>query len=138
MGKDARFRTPLFIIGLLFDLALLIFFKYEGFFVDSFVKLVGADLTKAELNRAVLAKADLSRATLVGAYLKRANLRGAILGKASVSDADFDLAELHGSDLSQTIGLVQDQIERACGDTTTKLPPGIKPPATWPCTTTDD
>jgi uncharacterized protein YjbI with pentapeptide repeats len=88
------------------------------------VKLVGADLTKAELNRAVLAKADLSGATLVGAYLKRANLRGAILVKASVSDADLDLAELHGSDLSQTIGLVQDQIERACGDTTTKLPPG--------------
>jgi uncharacterized protein YjbI with pentapeptide repeats len=99
--------------------------------------LVAADLTKAELNRAVLADADLSDATLTEAYLMRADLRGTIFGKANVAEAIFDLAVLHGSDLSQVVGLVQAQIDRACGDTTTKLPSGISPPPSWPCTATE-
>jgi uncharacterized protein YjbI with pentapeptide repeats len=68
----------------------------------------------------------------------RANLRGAKFGKANVADANFDLSDLHRSDLSQTVGLVQTQLERACGDSTTKLPPGITLPANWPCTATGD
>ena len=88
----------------------------------------------------MLANADLSDATLIDAYLVRADLRGTIFGKANVTEANFDLAVLHGSDLSQVVGLIQAQIERACGDATTTLPPGISPPPSWPCTTveTDD
>ena len=38
-----------------------------------------------------------------------------------------------GLDLSKATGLQQMQIDLACGDAKTKLPAGLKAPATWPC-----
>ena len=116
-------------------------------------KLAGADLTKAELMRsnfsganlsgANLEKAELQRATLGGATLTGANLTGADLGrtnlvKAKLGDARFSqarmfLTRIEGVDLSSAAGMVQSQLDTACGNTQTKLPKGLKAPATWPC-----
>ncbi len=61
------------------------------------------------------AGADLTNATFVGAYLEGANLRGAKVGGVNFSGAEMDHA----------IGLTQAQLNQACGDDYTKLPPGL-------------
>ena len=53
--------------------------------------------------------------------------------------ADFSQAFLFGArfeatDLSAVKGLVQAQIDVACGDAKTKLPAALKAPPSWPCT----
>ena len=62
-----------------------------------------------------LAGADLTNATFVGAYLEGANLRGDKVGGTNFSGAEMDRA----------IGLTQAQLNAACGDDSTKLPPGL-------------
>ena len=63
-------------------------------------------------------------ASLVRANLREANLRGANLQRAFL-----ELAKLQGADLRYAGGLTQEQLDSACGDAETKLPPGmsIKP-----------
>jgi len=38
-----------------------------------------------------------------------------------------------GADLSGVTGLTQAQLDLTCGDPATRLPPGLAPPASWPC-----
>jgi hypothetical protein len=38
-----------------------------------------------------------------------------------------------GADLSQAMGLIQQQIAISCGDDKTKLPNDLQRPAAWPC-----
>jgi uncharacterized protein YjbI with pentapeptide repeats len=99
--------------------------------------LVGTNLEKAELGRARLIRADLTNALLIRAYLARADLRGARVAGADLTEAELDLADVRGTDLSQTKGLMQEQISETCGDSTTKLPSGLRPPQGWPCTRTE-
>jgi len=70
-----------------------------------------ANLQETNLQDATLAKADLNGARLDSAGLNRANLKGAILSSA--------------------VGLTQTQLNVACVDEKTKLPPGLSRPA--PC-----
>lgn len=96
--------------------------------------LTGADFEKAELGRA-----DFSGAELTGVRFPYANLSRADLSKARFEGAlDFThaflfLTRLEGLDLSTSIGLEQEQVDLACGDATTKLPPGFTTPSKWPC-----
>lgn len=103
-------------------------------------RLRQADLSLAEMNRTSFAGADLrdvnfyggvfggasfaganlSQASLVGTYLQGANFRGAILAGANLSGAEMDRAT----------GLTQAQLNRACGDGSTRLPRGLSVP---PC-----
>jgi hypothetical protein len=64
---------------------------------------------------------NLEKTDLEGASLTGADLRGANLNGADLSDAD----------LSDAIGLIQQQIDSAIGDKDTKLPTGLKMPASW-------
>src|ERR1043165_8975500 len=96
-------------------------------------KLQKADLTKASLGRADLSKADLRDAVLVKAYLARTNFGGAALAGADFTNAYFLLTRIEGTDLSAVRGLEQQQIDDSCGNDTTKLPAGLKPPQSWPC-----
>ncbi len=82
-------------------------------------QLLGKDLRDAEASGAFLVKADLSIADLQGA-----NLQGANLFLAKLQGADLSGANLQGA-----IELTQEQLDSACGDAETKLPPGmfIKP-----------
>lgn len=95
--------------------------------------LSDANLAKAELQRAVLQGAKLARANLAGADLARANLGEGSLAGANLADADMYLARIEGVDLSGAIGLTQKQLDVACGNANTRLPPGLRQPGSWPC-----
>ncbi len=43
------------------------------------------------------------------------------------------LTRFEGVNLSRVLGLTQAQLDSACGDAATRLPSGLKAPATWPC-----
>jgi uncharacterized protein YjbI with pentapeptide repeats len=88
----------------------------EGLFNrSSFVgaKLTGADMYRAIVPRSVFHGADLSAVNFDSAFIYRSRFEGA--------------------DLSQVKGLTQAQLDSACGDDATKLPPGLTKPTRWPC-----
>lgn len=72
----------------------------------------------ARLSGADLRDANLEGATLVGVYLGGARLGGALLTGANLS----------GAELAGALGLSQSQLNTACGDATTALPPGMTIP----------
>jgi uncharacterized protein YjbI with pentapeptide repeats len=102
------------------------------------VSFVGADLTEANLGSGDFYRNDFSDAQLTGA-----NLDDAILPRTDFSGASMAGANLTGAfllrtrfdhvDLSAVTGLEQAQLDLACGDATTVLPPGLTAPAHWPC-----
>lgn len=86
----------------------------------------GADLIGAKLKGA-----DLRGANLRGAYLIGADLRGADLRMADLIGADLRDADLGGADLTESIFLIQSQLDAAKGDTETKLSPPLTHPTHW-------
>lgn len=72
----------------------------------------------ARLSHADLRDTNLEGATLVGAYLGGARMQGAVLTGANLS----------GAELADAVGLSQAQLNSACGDATTTLPPGLTLP----------
>jgi hypothetical protein len=94
----------------------------------SFANLSGANLSRAnlsgaDLGRANLSGADLVAASLSGAALVAANLSGADLNKADLSGANLIGADLSKADLSGAFNLTQRQLDKACGNSATKLWP---------------
>lgn len=84
----------------------------------------GGDLRDVEASASVFssanfAGANLTNATFVGTYLQGANFRGANLSGTNFSGAEMDRA----------VGLTQRQLDQACGDEGTTLPPGLRIPA---------
>lgn len=93
-------------------------------------RLQGAVLWKANLKGAYLFKANLKganlwRAHLEGTDLSWAHLEGADFGFANLEGADLDWSYLKGADLTDATGLTQEQLDKACGDSLTILPPGL-------------
>jgi uncharacterized protein YjbI with pentapeptide repeats len=86
----------------------------------------GADLIGADLRGA-----DLRGANLRGANLIAADLRGADLRVADLIGADFRDVDLRGADLTDSIFLIQAQLNAAKGDADTKLPPHLTRPTHW-------
>jgi len=72
----------------------------------------------ARLTRADFTEANLAGTTFVGAYLGSANFTGARLDGANFS----------GAEMASSQGLTQAQLNTACGDATTQLPPGLTLP----------
>jgi uncharacterized protein YjbI with pentapeptide repeats len=103
--------------------------------------LAGANFAKAKLQKAQLEQANLTRANFSEAQLQSANLDNAMLHLAILQKAMLDNASLQnamlyqtnlqGADLSNVKGLTQNQINMACLDQHTKLPPGLSRPK--PC-----
>jgi uncharacterized protein YjbI with pentapeptide repeats len=87
----------------------------------------GADLIGADLRNQ-----DLRGASLRGALLIGADLRGADLRRADVIGADLRGAKLGRADLSETIFLIQSQLDAAQGTSATKLPATLRRPTHWP------
>jgi uncharacterized protein YjbI with pentapeptide repeats len=77
-----------------------------------------------------LQQANLQDAVLQGAKLGRADLRNTNLRHADLTEADLTMADLRGADLSQTKGLTQAQLDKACTDAATVLPAGLSQPQT--------
>lgn len=113
-----------------------------------------ASFAKAELGRADFSGSNLSMTSFFKADLGRANFDNAILkdnnfARANLSRVDFSKARLSGTfnvenafllqtniedrDMTKTIGLVQWQVDMACGNDNTILPEGLTKPDSWPC-----
>jgi uncharacterized protein YjbI with pentapeptide repeats len=91
--------------------------------VMNYTIMAGADLRDVNAYGAVFtgvsfAGANMTNASFVGTYLEGANFRGATLTGVNFSGAEMDRA----------IGLTQRQLDGACGDATTTLPPGLRIP----------
>jgi len=95
--------------------------------------MTGADLTDGDFYRNDFTGADLTGAKLTDAILPRSVFTGATLGGADLSGAFLLRSRFEGVDLSGVQGLVQVQIDQACGDAQTLLPAGLVAPASWPC-----
>ncbi|MEN0651866.1 MULTISPECIES: pentapeptide repeat-containing protein [Hyphobacterium] len=102
-------------------------------------RLRQADLSLTTMNGANLSACDLSVANLFGARftgvsfrnsnLRDANLVGGYFGGADFTGADLTGALLSGAEMRQAHGLTQSQLNTACGDTSTELPPGLRVPS---------
>lgn len=98
--------------------------------------LVEADLRDASLAEADLRGTDLRLADLTGANLESADLQAASLCEAHLDGASFRGARLESTDLRRTdlrlaTNLTREQIGAACGDSGTRLPPGLRRPLSW-------
>jgi len=93
--------------------------------------LRGANLYGAALPSANLNWANLNEAGLREAKLNQANLYGADLSEADCSGTYMGAARLHSADLSGAVNLTQEQIDRAFGNSQTKLPEGLERPTHW-------
>jgi uncharacterized protein YjbI with pentapeptide repeats len=88
--------------------------------------LKAADLAQANLRGANLRGANMRGACLIAAHLERADLRSADLLGADLRDAD-----LRGADLTDTLFLIQSQLDSAKGNSETRLPPSLTYPVHW-------
>lgn len=84
-------------------------------------RFTGGDLRDLNAYGAVMggadfARSDLTNATFVGAYLEGANFAGAKLSGVNFS----------GAEMAHARGLNQGQLAGACGDPSTRLPPGLR------------
>lgn len=96
--------------------------------------LANVDFEKSELGRADFSEADINGTNFSYSNLARADFRTARFETPiDFTSAFFFLTRIEGVDLSQAKGLVQWQIDMACGDDDTKLPDGLTMPSTWPC-----
>lgn len=83
-----------------------------------------AQMAGAKIRHADLQFAQLPQTGLQGSDLAGADLRGAVLAGADLSGANLLGTDLRGADVT-AINLTQKQLDRAIGDHTTKLPPGL-------------
>jgi hypothetical protein len=108
--------------------------------------LQSANLEAANLEKAKLAVANLQATQLKGANLQEASLFLANLQQANLDDSNLQEAEFTGANLQETTlngaqlqgakifvvkNLEAQQIEKAYGDSTTKLPENMKAPSHW-------
>lgn len=97
-------------------------------------KLSNANFSKADLARSQFDGAELAGSRFPLANLARTDFRGATFsGPVDFDRAFFFLARIEGADLTGATGLVQWQLDMACGDDSTALPAGLSKPAQWPC-----
>lgn len=92
-------------------------------------RLEGASLMEAHLEEANLEYVHLEGADLENAHLNGAWLEGAHFDGAYIGGANFEGADLEGADLSNVIGLTDEQLDAAVWPTGNppKLPDGDKP-----------
>jgi uncharacterized protein YjbI with pentapeptide repeats len=131
------------------------FARIEGYRTDfSGIAADGASFESAELQRSNFKDAGLSNVNFTKADLGRSQFDGAEIGGSRFSLAnlaradfraatfsqpvDFDgafffLTRIEDADLAASTGLVQWQVDMACGNDGTVLPAGLKKPAHWPC-----
>ena len=120
-----------------FQLAVMIEADLSGAKFDG-ANMAGAQLNNANLTNASFLYTNLSGAQFQGADMRGANFSnawfnwawfiGAKLDGANFTDAHMIGAQLQGADFSKVIGLTESQLRYACGDSETKLPPGVSAP----------
>lgn len=88
--------------------------------------LHGADFDGADATLMCMSFANFTNASFRGTELSGANLAGAKLDGADLTGARTSITSFLGTDLRNVKGLTQDQLDVACGDSKTLLPPGLK------------
>jgi len=88
--------------------------------------LHGADFTGADASLMCMSFADFTGVSFRGTELSGANMAGAKMDGADLTGAKTSITSFLGTDLRKVKGLTQKQMDVACGDTKTKLPPGLK------------
>ena len=88
--------------------------------------LHGADFTGADATLMCMSFANFTGVSFRGTELSGANLAGAKMDGADLTGAGTSITSFLGTDLTKVKGLTQKQLNVACGDATTKLPPGLK------------
>lgn len=74
---------------------------------------------------------DLRGADLRGAMLLGARLDGVDLTSADLTGADLRATRLQGADLTDALFVHASQLDAAAGDSTTRLPSGMRRPGHW-------
>ncbi|WP_339928648.1 pentapeptide repeat-containing protein [uncultured Brevundimonas sp.] len=102
-------------------------------------RLRQADLSLAVMNRTRFSNTDMRDVDAYGAVFSSSNFAGANLTNASfvgayLQGSNFSRATLTGTNfsgaqLTRATGLTQSQLNRACGDSATVLPSGLRIPA---------
>jgi uncharacterized protein YjbI with pentapeptide repeats len=88
--------------------------------------LHGADFTGANATLMCMSFANFTNVSFRGTELSGANLAGAKMDGADLTGAGTSITSFLGTDLTKVKGLTQKQLDVACGDAATKLPPGLK------------
>ncbi len=88
--------------------------------------LHGADFTGTNATLMCMSFANFTGVSFRGAELSGANLAGAKMDGADLTGAGTSITSFLGTDLRRVKGLTQQQLDVACGDAATKLPPGLK------------
>src|SRR5882724_4870416 len=88
--------------------------------------LHGADFTGANALLMCMSFADFTGVSFRGTELSGANLAGAKLNGADLTGAKTSITSFLGTDLTHVKGLTQAQLDVACGNAKTRLPPGLR------------
>src|ERR1700742_2022059 len=87
--------------------------------------LHGADFTGANATLMCMSFANFTGVSFRGTELSGANLAGAKMDGADLTGAGTSITSFLGTDLRRVKGLTQKQLDVACGDAKTQLPPGL-------------
>jgi uncharacterized protein YjbI with pentapeptide repeats len=88
--------------------------------------LRGANFDGANATLMCMSFADFRGASFRGTELSGANMAGAKMDGADLTGAITSITSFLGTDLRQVKGLTQKQLDMACGDAATLVPPGLK------------
>jgi hypothetical protein len=88
--------------------------------------LAGAKLSRADLSGAALCGVDFRGADLRDADFSEGDLEGADFTGARVGGASFANANVGGAILTDAMGLTQEQLDQAFGDTDTAVPERLR------------
>jgi uncharacterized protein YjbI with pentapeptide repeats len=88
--------------------------------------LTGADFDGANATLMCMSFANFTNASFRGTELSGANLAGAKMDGADLTGAKTSITSFLGTDLRKVKGLTQAQLDVACSDAHTKLPPRFK------------
>ena len=88
------------------------------------------NLSGAKFDGATAASMCMSQANFTGASFRGTDLTGANLANSNLSGADLtgailSITSIKGTNLATATGLTQAQVDMACGDASTRLPPGL-------------
>ena len=87
--------------------------------------LHGADFTGADASLMCMSFADFTGVSFRNTELSGANMAGAKMDGADLTGAKTSITSFLGTDLRKVKGLTQTQLDVACGDAKTRLPPGL-------------
>lgn len=87
--------------------------------------LSGAKFDGATAHYMCMSQANFAGASFRGTDLTGANLANSDLSGADLTGAVLSLTSIKGTNLATVTGLTQAQVDMACGDASTRLPPGL-------------